>query len=158
MNVPPFSSSSQNTMKATRAAMTCVRMERLGFLTMRGRRRELSRGVASSAAPAAAASPSLSRRLGDTGTEVWGEVRSDMALSRDSKIGGLRCDAFESKFWESSLQGGGGAEVANAVPLTVRGSGGRLQPTTFKSMAVQLWSHKFNTGFRFAVPNSRHYF
>ena len=70
VNVPPFRSSSKNTMNATSAAITCARIDRLEFFTTRGRRRELSSGVASSASIAGAVLPSLLRRFGDTGTSV----------------------------------------------------------------------------------------
>ena len=81
VNVPPFRSSSQNTTKATSAAMTCVRVERLfEFLTASGRRRELSSGVASSAPPACAVSSSLLRRFGETGTTMCAKFGFAMTM------------------------------------------------------------------------------
>ena len=78
VKVPPLRRSNQNTMNATSAAITCVRTERLEFFTVRGRR-EASSGVCSCASPVgSAASPSLFRRFGDTGTAVWGEMGSDI--------------------------------------------------------------------------------
>jgi hypothetical protein len=114
VNVPPFRSNSQNTTKATSAAMTCVRVERLfEFLTTSGRRRELSSGVASSAPPACAASSSLLRRFGDTGTTVCAKFgcamtilwrpRGDFVL----EVSGRRCELWAR--WGGREGGGGGA-------------------------------------------------